>query len=153
MPDIRLRDATPQDCDLLLELIRELARYEKLEHEMRATTATLRASLFGQSPTAYAVLAEIDGKPAGFCLYFFNFSTFLGKPGIYIEDIYVRDAYRSHGIGRKFFERMSEIARERNCGRVEWSVLDWNQPAIDFYTRLGAGPMSEWTVWRLPVNP
>jgi GNAT superfamily N-acetyltransferase len=150
MPEnVAIRVATPADCLVLAELIRELARYEKLEHEVRADAQTLKESLFGAKPRAHALLAESGGEVAGFCLYFYNFSTFLGASGIYIEDIFVREAYRGHGIGRLFFARLGEIAIQEKCGRIEWWVLDWNTPAQEFYRRLGAEPMSEWTVWRL----
>lgn len=147
--DAVIREARPADCSLLLGLIRELAVYEKLEHDVRADAATLEKSLFGARPFAHALIAEVDGAPAGFCLYFYNFSTFLGRPGIYIEDIFVREPYRGAGLGGRFFKQLYDIARKDQCGRIEWWVLDWNIPAIEFYRRLGAEPMSEWTVWRL----
>lgn len=144
-----IREATREDCPTILELIRELARFEKLEHAVTADVQTIEQSLFGKNPHAFALLAEEGGMPVGFCLYFYNFSTFLGRPGIYIEDIFVRQEYRGHGIGKRFFARLGEIARANNCGRIEWWVLDWNKDAIEFYTRFGAEAMSEWTVYRL----
>ncbi len=152
MPDVIIREAAPADCPVLMELIRELARYEKLEHEVRADAEALRESLFGTHPYAYALLAETKGEVAGFCIYFHNFSTFLARPGIYIEDIYVREEHRGLGIGRYFFTRLGEIAKAKKCGRIEWWVLDWNTPAHEFYRRLGAEPMDEWTVWRLTAD-
>jgi GNAT superfamily N-acetyltransferase len=147
--NIVIRNAIVDDCPLLVELIRELAVFEKLEHEMAADAATIKNSLFGKNAKAYALIAEAGGKTAGFCIYFYNFSTFVGRPGIYIEDIYVREEYRKLGIGKQIFARIGEIAKAENCGRIEWWVLDWNKNAIDFYTRLGAKAMSEWTVYRI----
>lgn len=143
------RSAVKDDVPAILQLIRELAVYERLEHEVVADEATLSESLFGEKRYAEVLLAEVGGDIAGFCLFFHNFSTFLGKPGIYIEDIFVRPEYRSQGIGRKFFAEISAIAEQRKCGRVEWWVLDWNKPAITFYERMGAVAMDEWTVYRL----
>lgn len=144
------RAACRQDVPVILQLIRELAEYEKLAHEVVADEATLAEFLFGKKPYAEVLLAEVNNNVAGFCLFFHNFSTFLGKPGIYIEDIYVKPEYRSQGIGKKFFSQISALAEERKCGRVEWWVLDWNKPAITFYERMGATAMDEWTVYRLP---
>lgn len=144
-----IRPATPDDLPTLLRFIRELAAFEQLADQVQADESTLARSLFGPAAKAYALLAEIDGEAAGMCIYFYNFSTFLGRPGIYIEDIYVSPAHRSHGLGRAFFTYLAEKAVAEECGRVEWWVLDWNQRAIDFYTRLGAEPMDAWTVYRL----
>ncbi len=144
-----IRDARPGDEGLLLSLIRELAVYERLAHEVVADEALLADALFGEHATAAAVVAEQAGQPAGFALYFFNFSTFLGRPGLYLEDLYVCARFRGQGIGKALLLHLANIARKRGCGRMEWSVLDWNQPAIDFYRSLGAVPMDEWTVFRL----
>mgnify|MGYP002784863604 CR=1 FL=1 len=146
----RFRRAEKKDVPVILQLIRELAAYEKLEHEVVTDEVTLEKSLFGEKPYAEVLLAETEGEIAGFCLFFHNFSTFLGKPGIYIEDIYVRPEYRGQGIGKEFFSEISAIAEQRKCGRVEWWVLDWNKPAITFYESMGAIAMDEWTVYRLP---
>jgi len=146
---LSIRPAVKADCALILTLIRELAVYEKLEHEVKATLEGLETTLFGPTSYAQVLLAEWEGEVAGFCLFFHNYSTFLAKPGLYVEDAYVREAFRGHGIGKALFSAAASVARGRGCGRMEWWVLDWNQPAIDFYTKLGATPMSEWTVWRL----
>jgi GNAT superfamily N-acetyltransferase len=134
---------------LLLALIRELAEYEKLAHEMIATQADLERDLFGERPCAEVLIGECDGKPQGFALFFRNYSTFVGKPGIYLEDLYVRPEARGRGLGRSLLVRIAALAVERGCGRLEWSVLDWNEPAIRFYHSLGAKPMSEWTIQRV----
>ncbi len=144
-----IREARPGDESLLLGLIRELAVYEQLEHEVIADESLLSAALFSPEPTAHAIIAEYKGEPAGFALYFFNFSTFLGRPGLYLEDLFVREPLRGHGIGKALLLHLATLAHQRGCGRMEWSVLDWNQPAIDFYQSLGAVPMEEWTVFRL----
>jgi GNAT superfamily N-acetyltransferase len=144
-----IRPAAPGDETLLLDLIRELADYERLADEVEATPALLGESLFGERPSAEAVIAEWQGETAGFALFFVNFSTFVGRPGLYLEDLYVRERFRGHGIGKGLLLHLAGIARARNYGRMEWSVLDWNQPAIDFYRSLGAKPMDEWTVFRL----
>ena len=148
-----IRPAIAADVPTLLRFIRELATFEKLEHEVSATEPLLAETLFGPNAKAYALLAEHDGQPIGFCLYFYNYSTFLGRPGIYIEDIYVQPAHRSHGLGRQFFEYLASQAEREGCGRLEWWVLNWNQRAADFYRRLGAEPMDEWTVYRLTGAP
>lgn len=149
---LTFRPATIDDTADILALIRELAEYEKLSHEVKATEEGLRESLFGAKPYAEVVLAHVDGALAGFCLFFHNYSTFLGQPGIYIEDLYVRPDFRSGGIGTAFFAELAKLAEARNCGRIEWWVLDWNEPALNFYKKLGAVPMDEWTVWRLKMN-
>ena len=144
-----IRCATGSDVPLLLELIRALAEFEKLSHQVVATEATLRASMFGARPYAEALIAEVDGAPVGFALFFHSFSTFLGEPGLYLEDLFVRPEARSQGIGRELMSALARVALERGCRRFEWSVLDWNERALAFYRQLGAEPMSEWTVQRL----
>jgi GNAT superfamily N-acetyltransferase len=144
-----IRPATRGDVPLILALIGELAEYERLTHEVTATAAQLDQWLFGAQPKAEVLIGEVDGAPCGFALFFHNFSTFLAKPGIYLEDLYVRPAMRGRGLGAALLGRLAQIALERGCGRLEWAVLDWNQPAIGFYQRLGAAPMNEWTVYRL----
>lgn len=146
---IRLRPAVPADIPLILELIAGLAEYERLAHEAVATAADMEAALFGPRPAAEVVIAECDGEPAGFALFFVSFSTFLGKPGLYLEDLFVWPALRGRGIGRKLMVHLARLALERGYGRFEWSVLDWNTPAIDFYRSLGATPMDGWTVQRV----
>ncbi len=146
---IHLRPAVPADIPLVLELIAGLAEYERLAHEAVATAADLEAALFGPRPAAEVVIAECDGQPAGFALFFVSFSTFLGKPGLYLEDLYVLPALRGRGIGRRLMVHLARLALERGYGRFEWSVLDWNTPAIDFYRGLGARPMEGWTVQRV----
>jgi GNAT superfamily N-acetyltransferase len=143
-----LRDARPDDAGLLLSLIRELAEFERLTHECVADEALLRRFLFDE-PRAHALVAEWEGKPAGFALYFYNFSTFVGRPGLYLEDLFVRPAFRRKGIAKAVFRYLARKAVEEGCGRMEWSVLDWNENAIAFYRSLGAKPMDEWTVQRL----
>lgn len=144
-----IRTATPSDIPTILRFVRELAEFEKLSHMVEATEEVLHRSLFGPNAKAYALIAEVAGQPAGFCLYFYNFSTFLGRPGIYIEDIYVTPEHRSAGLGKRFFRELAKRAEAEGCGRIEWWVLDWNQRAIDFYKTMGAEPMSEWVVYRL----
>ncbi len=146
---LRIDPAATHDLPLVLTLIRELAAYERLADEVLATEDDLRGALFGPSPRAEALVARLDGEPAGFALYFHNFSTFVGRHGLYLEDLYVRPALRGRGIGRALLARLARIARDRGCGRMEWAALDWNEPAIRFYERLGAVPMSDWTVFRL----
>ncbi|NDK38988.1 GNAT family N-acetyltransferase [Pseudoxanthomonas gei] len=146
---IALRPATAADVPQILAFIGELADYEKLAHEAVADEATLAAQLFGAAPAAEVVMAEVDGQPAGFALFFHNFSTFLGKRGLYLEDLYVRPGYRGLGLGGRLMVHLARLAVERGCGRFEWSVLDWNTPAIDFYRQLGAVPQDEWTVQRV----
>lgn len=149
VPGVTLRVATADDTPVILEMIRELAAYERMSHEVVADEALLRHSLFGERRVAEVLIAEERGEPLAFALFFHNFSTFLGRPGIYLEDLFVRPAARGRGIGRALLERLARIAMERGCGRMEWSVLDWNEPAIGFYRRLGAAAMDEWTVFRL----
>jgi GNAT superfamily N-acetyltransferase len=149
MPELEIRPGTEDDVPLILSLIRELAEYEHLSHEVVATEEMLRDSLFGKWRVAEVLLGYLDGEPAGFALFFHNFSTFLGRPGIYLEDLYVRPEFRGAGVGRAMLVRLARLARERDCGRLEWSVLDWNEPAIGFYKRLGASPVSGWTIYRV----
>lgn len=144
-----IRDARPADCGQILQFIQELAEYEKLGHEVVATEEVLRQQLFGDAPRAEVLMGEFDGQAAGFALYFHNFSTFLGRPGIYLEDLYVRPAFRGRGFGKALLQTLAGIAVQRGCGRLEWSVLDWNTPAIEFYQSLGAQSMNEWVVNRL----
>ena len=146
---LRIREAVQQDTALILALITELAEYESLVHEVTATEGDLEKALFGTRPFAEVVIAEYEGESVGFALYFHNFSTFLGQPGIYLEDLYIRPASRGKGIGRALLVYLAELAKKRNCGRLEWMVLDSNQPALKFYDRLKAIPLDEWTVLRL----
>lgn len=146
---LEIRTATEADVPLILSFIRELARYERLSEEVSATEDLLRKSLFGERQEAEVVIGYRGDDPAGFALFFHNFSTFLGKPGIYLEDLYVKPEFRSKGIGRAMLVHLAKLAKERGCGRLEWSVLDWNEPAIKLYKDVGAIPMDEWTVYRL----
>jgi GNAT superfamily N-acetyltransferase len=146
---LSLRLAEPADVHVIAELIRGLARFEKLESEVTLTDELLHAGLFGARPYAEAVLAEDDGSPVGFALFFHNFSTFLARPGIYLEDLFVLPEHRGHGIGRALLAHLARLAVDRGCGRLEWAVLDWNSEAIGFYERLGARPNSEWTIYRV----
>ena len=146
---VEIRFGEPRDVALITQLIRELARYEKLEHEVAATEEKVAKALFGKRPYAETLIAEVNGEPAGFALFFHNFSTFLAQPGIYLEDLFVKPEQRRHGVGRALLERLAQIAVQRDCGRLEWAVLDWNEDAIRFYERLGAKPNAEWTVYRL----
>ncbi|HEY0947812.1 MAG TPA: GNAT family N-acetyltransferase [Opitutaceae bacterium] len=151
-PLIEIRPATPADISLILEFIRELADYEKLTHEVEATEERLRAQLFPADqgrPGAECVLAFADHTPAGFALFFSNFSTFLAKPGLYLEDLFVRPAFRGRGLGKALVLHLARLAHARGCGRFEWSVLDWNQPAINFYESLGARRLHDWTICRV----
>lgn len=142
--------AQPADVPLILSLIVELAEYEELGHEVQATPERLHAALFGPGAVAHAVVARAaDGTPAGFALYFFNFSTFVGKPGLYLEDLYVRPEHRKRGLGRRLLAHLAKVAIDRDCGRMEWSVLNWNEMALRVYRAIGAQPMHEWTVQRL----
>ena len=146
---VHIRPATRADVPIILELIRGLAEYERLAHECVATEAALEATLFGQRPGAEVIIALADGTPAGFALFFHNYSTFLAKRGIYLEDLFVKPACRGRGIGKRLLSHLARIAVDRDCGRLEWSVLDWNVDAIRFYESLGAKPMDEWTVHRV----
>ena len=144
-----IRNANESDVPLIHQFIRDLADYEKLAHVVVATEAQLRATLFGSSPYAEVILAEEDGTPAGFALFFHNYSTFLAQRGVYLEDLFVKPEYRGRGYGKALLARLAQIARERDCGRVEWAVLDWNEPSIAFYESLGARRMNEWHTFRL----
>ena len=147
--DFTLRSATIDDVPSILGFIIELAEYEKLAHEVVATEDTLRETLFGPTPYAQVIIAELAGVPVGYALFFHNFSTFTGRPGIYLEDLYVQPKHRGQGFGKLLLAYLARKAVDMNCTRVEWSVLDWNQPAIDFYRSIGALPMDGWTVQRL----
>jgi len=149
IPEFQIRHADVTDCPLILAFIRELAEYEKLSHEVVATTATLEESLFGDPSYARVLIAEYQGKPVGYALFFHNFSTFTGRPGIYLEDLYVQPECRGKGFGKSLLAYIAKLAVDMNCTRVEWSVLDWNEPSIAFYRSIGAAPMDGWTVQRL----
>lgn len=144
-----IRSATPADLPLIAQFIRDLADYERLSHAVRFDEATLGANLFGPHPYAEVIIGELDGSPQGFALFFHNFSTFEGRPGIYLEDLFVRPQARGSGLGKALLARLAALAVERGCARLEWSVLDWNEPAIGFYRTLGAQYMDEWTIMRL----
>jgi GNAT superfamily N-acetyltransferase len=144
-----IRTAGREDVPLILRFIKELAEYEKLSHEVTATEEQLQETLFSAHKTAEVLLAYEGDMPVGFAIFFHNFSTFLGKPGLYLEDIFVRPEFRGRGYGKALMLHLARIASERDCGRFEWSVLDWNKSALDFYRSLGAVPMSEWTVQRM----
>ncbi|HEY8802721.1 MAG TPA: GNAT family N-acetyltransferase [Candidatus Dormibacteraeota bacterium] len=146
---LRIRPAEAADVPVIADLIRGLATFEKLEDQVSMTEERLAESLFGQHRYAETLLAEDDGTPVGFALFFHNFSTFLGLPGVYLEDLFVIPEHRGRGVGRALLRELARLAVERGCGRLEWSVLDWNRDAIGFYERLGARPNSEWTVYRL----
>lgn len=148
----RIRPSTTQDSALILGFIRELADYEKLAYEVSATAQDVRTQLFGPHPKAECVIAELDGAPIGFALYFHNFSTFLAKPGLYLEDLYVKREFRGQGYGRRLLSYLAKLALARGCGRFEWAVLDWNEPAIRFYQSLGAKIMDAWRINRLTGN-
>lgn len=149
MPQLILRAATPADTDTILRFIRELAIYEKAEHEVLSTPEHLQRTLFAPQPAVFGLIAELDGAPVGFAVYFFNYSTWQGQHGLYLEDLYVTPQARGVGAGKALLQRLAKIAVEKDCGRFEWSVLDWNTPAIDFYDTLGAKPQSEWIRYRL----
>lgn len=146
---VKIIPASESHLPQILSFIRELAEYERLSHLVTATQDDLRQALFGERPYAEAILAFEQDTPVGFALFFHNLSTFLGRPGLYLEDLYVRLEFRGRGIGRALLEYLARLAVERSCGRMEWAVLDWNEPAIDFYRRLGAVPLDEWTTFRL----
>jgi len=146
---LKIKKATVKDVPLILSLIRELAIYEKLLHEVIATEKDIKKCLFGVKKYAEVLVAFYDNKPAGMALFFHNYSTFVGKPGIYLEDLYVKPELRGKGIGKSLLIELIKIAHKRNCGRVEWAVLDWNQPAMDFYKKLGAEMMDSWRIFRL----
>lgn len=148
-PGTRIRPATPGDVATLLELIHGLAEYERLGHQVEATADRLAAALFGDRPVAEAVLAEVDGEAVGFALFFTNFSTFLGLPGLYLEDLFVRPGHRGRGHGRALLRHLAALAKARGCGRFEWSVLDWNEPAQRFYRAHGADILPDWRICRV----
>ena len=152
-PAVTLRFAENADLPQILAFIRELAEYERLLHEVVADEAALRATLFGVRPAAEILIAELAGAPVGFALFFQSYSTFLAKPGLYLEDLFVRPAARGKGVGAALMAALARIAVQRHYGRFEWSVLDWNEPALKFYAALGAKPQSEWTVQRLTGAP
>jgi GNAT superfamily N-acetyltransferase len=151
--DFTIKPVTPEEIPTLLELIRELARFEHLEHEVEATAESLRHAFFGPQPTAGALLAHSAGAPggevAGYAIYFFTFSSFLGRAGIWLEDVYVRPAFRQQGLGRQLIEAVARIGVERGCGRFEWTALDWNERALEFYRGLGAEVRKEWVLLRI----
>jgi GNAT superfamily N-acetyltransferase len=147
--NVQIDPATPQDVPLLLRLIKALAEYERMSDQVVATEADVHRNLFGEKALTEAAIARVNGEPAGFALWFYNYSTFLGRPGLYLEDLFVLPERRGAGIGRALLAHLATVAVSRNCGRMEWSVLNWNEPAIGFYRSLGAVPMDEWTVYRL----
>jgi GNAT superfamily N-acetyltransferase len=149
MEKFTIRPATVADVSIILELIRALAEYERAPNDVVATEQILQETLFGKKPAAEVLLLFENEIAAGFALFFHNFSTWIGRPGLYLEDLFVRPEHRGKGYGRALLIELAKIARERNCGRMEWAVLDWNEPAIQFYHKLGAKPMDEWTVFRL----
>lgn len=146
---IEIRAATKADVPLLNELIRALAEYERLAKECFSTEEKLEKTLFGVKPAAEALIAHLDGQPAGFALFFHNYSTFLAQRGLYLEDLFVKPGLRRRGVGKALFRRLAQIACERDCGRLEWAALDWNTTAIGFYKSMGASVMSDWTTYRL----
>ncbi len=149
VPRLEIRSATKSDVPVILSFIKKLADYERLSHEMVATEGMLRKTLFGRQRTAEVAIGYYKKEPVGFVLFFPNYSTFLGRPGLYIEDLFVDESHRRRGFGRALLLYVARLASERGCGRLEWSVLDWNESAINFYKKLGAIPMSEWTVFRV----
>lgn len=146
---IQIRKANENDVGQILTFIKALAEYEKLSHEVVATEELLQQSIFGDNPVAHVVIAEWEGTPAGFALYFYNYSTFLAKPGLYLEDLFVLPEFRGKKIGKALLVHLAKIAVDKECGRFEWSVLDWNTPAIEFYRAMGAVGMEGWTVQRV----
>jgi len=149
LPRVRIESATPEDVPVIWALIKELAEFERLEDQFIATEAALQAQLFGERPSAEVLMARLGGESVGFALFFHSFSTFRAQPGIYLEDLFVRPAHRGRGYGKALLSAVARIAVERGCGRFEWSVLDWNQRAIDFYKSLGAAPLNDWTTFRM----
>jgi GNAT superfamily N-acetyltransferase len=147
--DLQIARATAEDVPVILALVKALAEYERMSQEVVADDASVYASLFGPSPSAEVVIARAGGEPAGFAVWFHNYSTFLGRRGLYLEDLFVVPEWRGRGIGRALLTHLAQVAVARNCGRMEWSVLNWNEPAIGFYRSLGAMPMNDWTVYRL----
>ena len=149
MSKIKIRPATINDVSLIYSLIKEIAEYEKLTNEVVASEDKVRGTLFGKNKYAEVIIAEYEGTPAGQALFFHNYSTFLSQPGIYLEDLFVRPKFRGKGIGKELLKSLAKIAKERNCGRIEWVVLNWNKSAIDFYESFCSKPMNEWTTYRL----
>jgi GNAT superfamily N-acetyltransferase len=147
--EISIRPAEAHEVGVILQFIRDLATYEHLEHEVVATEAMLRKALFGERPYAEVVFGCVNGEPVGFALFFHNFSTFLGRPGIYLEDLYVRPEARGHGMGKRLLTWLARTAVSRGCGRLDWAVLNWNEPSIQFYRKMGAVPVHEWTGYRV----
>src|SRR3989339_1061561 len=150
--NLKIRSAEINDTPIILKLIKDLSIYEKLTHQFINNEVLLKKYLFGEKRFAEVLIADFKNQPVGFALFFHNYSTFVGKPGIYLEDLFVQPEMRGKGIGKKLFLEVIKIAKERNCGRVEWSVLNWNKSAIDFYKSMQAIPMDEWTVYRLTAN-
>ena len=150
---VKIRQAVSGDCAIILKFIKDLAEYENLLHEVVATEAGLAETLFGERPGAEVLIAEWSGQPAGFALFFPNYSTFLARPGIYLEDLYVQPEFRGRGIGKQLLSHLAKITVKRKCGRLDWSVLDWNEPAIRFYQSIAACAMSDWTQYRLTGKP
>ena len=149
LPSFQIRAASRDDVAVILSFIKKLADYERLSHEVVATEEGLRETLFGRRRTAEVAIAYYKKAPVGFVLFFHNYSTFLGRPGIFIEDLFIEETFRRRGFGAALLRHVAKVADERNCGRLEWSVLDWNEPAINFYRKLGALPMREWTIFRM----
>jgi GNAT superfamily N-acetyltransferase len=148
-PDFKIRFATKTDVPLILSFIKQLAEYEKMANEVVATEALLEQTLFGERKVAEVIFSDYNGEAVGFALFFHNFSTFLGRPGIYLEDLFVKPEMRGKGLGKLMLSYLAKLAKERGCGRLEWWVLDWNEPSVEFYKSLGAQPMDEWTVFRI----
>ncbi|MEW6997400.1 N-acetyltransferase family protein [Colwelliaceae bacterium BS250] len=149
MAIIEIRKATAEDCSLILKFITELAIYEKAEHEVLATESDIKESLFGEGSSTNALICNLNNEPVGFAVYFYNYSTWLGKHGLYLEDLYVSAEQRGSGAGKALLKHLAKIAVSKNCGRFEWSVLDWNEPARQFYQSIGAKPQEEWVSYRL----
>ena len=147
--NFEIRPATEGDATLILGFIKKLAVYEKLAHKVTATEEILRETLFGERRYAEVIIGYHSGEPVGFALFFHNYSTFLGKPGVYLEDLFIDEEHRGKGFGKAMLVYLARLTKERNCGRLEWAVLNWNEPSINFYKSLGAAPMDEWTVFRL----
>ena len=149
LAEIELRAAKPQDVPSIMEMIKGMAKYEKLEDQLELDSERLHNSLFEENPVPRAIVATMDGTTVGYAIYFFNYSTFLGKKGVYLEDLYVEREYRGTGIGNSLFLKVAEIARDENCGRMEWTALDWNEPALKFYHSRGAKVLEDWKILRL----
>ncbi|WP_159657543.1 GNAT family N-acetyltransferase [Vibrio atypicus] len=149
MNKIEIREAHVEDTETILRFITELAKYEKLESEVKTSISDIESSLFSQESTAHAIICEVNGKPIGFAVFFYNYSTWLGKNGLYLEDLYVSPEYRSIGAGKAILKYLAQLAVSKKCGRFEWCVLDWNEPAIEFYKSIGAKPQNEWVIYRL----